>query len=167
MARVLFARVGWMKRYLGPTPDDPRPIGGGNYSEDHVGGEAWNFLPVEGRVFGYFETARRRGQRGPAHAPRHARTHRARLRRRAARWFPRSGWTKPRPRKPPGKAAAAKTGRPTVCPSISWTLHLGGVLVVFVATDPERGGQYIVGWFRDATVHRLVRARRAQARRRS
>lgn len=48
MARVLFARVGWMKRYLGPTPDDPKPIGGGKYNEDHVGGEAWNFLPIEG-----------------------------------------------------------------------------------------------------------------------
>src|SRR5207245_524546 len=28
------------------------------------------------------------------------------------------------------------------------------VLVVFVATDPDRGGQRVVGWYRNATVHR-------------
>jgi len=31
---------------------------------------------------------------------------------------------------------------------------LNGVLAVFVATDPENGGQRIVGWYRDATVYR-------------
>jgi 5-methylcytosine-specific restriction protein A len=35
--------------------------------------------------------------------------------------------------------------------------ELAGVLAVFVATDPERGGQRIVGWFRDATVYRHER----------
>lgn len=31
---------------------------------------------------------------------------------------------------------------------------LNGVLVVFVATDPEQGSQRIVGWYRNATVYR-------------
>ena len=31
---------------------------------------------------------------------------------------------------------------------------LNGVLVVFVATDPEQGSQRIVGWYRDAIVYR-------------
>lgn len=35
--------------------------------------------------------------------------------------------------------------------------ELTGVLSVFVATDPKRGGQRIAGWFRDATVYRHER----------
>jgi hypothetical protein len=31
---------------------------------------------------------------------------------------------------------------------------LKGILVVFVATDPERGSQRIIGWYRSAIVHR-------------
>lgn len=31
---------------------------------------------------------------------------------------------------------------------------LDGVLVVFIATDPEHGSQRVVGWYRNATVHR-------------
>jgi hypothetical protein len=35
---------------------------------------------------------------------------------------------------------------------------LNGVLVVFVATNPEQGGQCIVGWYRNATVYRNHRS---------
>lgn len=31
-----------------------------------------------------------------------------------------------------------------------------GVLVVFTATHPEKGGTYVCGWFRDATVYRKI-----------
>ncbi len=41
---------------------------------------------------------------------------------------------------------------------------LNGVLAVFVATDPKRGGQRIIGWFRDATVYRHKQASRAKER---
>ncbi len=41
---------------------------------------------------------------------------------------------------------------------------LGGVLVVFVATNPNLGEQRIVGWFRDATVYRFAQPSRAKAR---
>jgi hypothetical protein len=41
---------------------------------------------------------------------------------------------------------------------------LNNVLVVFVARNPISGGQYIVGWYPDATVHRLVRDSSAEER---
>jgi len=55
MTRVLFARIGWMHWYRGPQPDDPKPIGGGKYNKQSVGHEAFNFLPFNGRMFGYFQ----------------------------------------------------------------------------------------------------------------
>jgi hypothetical protein len=44
--------------------------------------------------------------------------------------------------------------------------ELKGVLAVFVATDPKRGGQRIVGWFRDATVYRHAQRSSAKERNR-
>ena len=41
---------------------------------------------------------------------------------------------------------------------------LDNVLVVFVARHPERGGQYIVGWYRNATVHRYEQRSSAKER---
>jgi hypothetical protein len=41
---------------------------------------------------------------------------------------------------------------------------LNNVLVVFVARNPISGGQYIVGWYPDATVHRLVQDSSAEER---
>jgi len=55
MELLLFARVGWMRLYSGPQPDDERPIGGGKYNEDSLGHEAYNFLPLEGKMLGYFQ----------------------------------------------------------------------------------------------------------------
>ncbi|HUW97377.1 MAG TPA: DUF3883 domain-containing protein [Acidiferrobacter sp.] len=53
--RVLFARVGYMKYYKGPRPDDQGPIGGGSYNAEDVGGEVYNFLDIKGSVYGYFQ----------------------------------------------------------------------------------------------------------------
>lgn len=55
MNRVIFARIGWMKRYRGPQADDEKPIGGGSYNRDKLGHEAFNFLPCSGEMFGYFQ----------------------------------------------------------------------------------------------------------------
>lgn len=55
MDRALFARVGWMKWYRGPQPDDERPIGGGSYNDREVGIESFNFLPYRGQMLGYFQ----------------------------------------------------------------------------------------------------------------
>lgn len=53
--RVLFARVGYMKYYKGPRPDDQGPIGGGSYTKENVGGEVYNFLDIKGSVYGYLQ----------------------------------------------------------------------------------------------------------------
>ena len=40
---MLFAKVGWMKLYDGPHPDDPKPIGGGGNNRTNFGHEGFNF----------------------------------------------------------------------------------------------------------------------------
>ena len=57
LTRVLFVRVGWMLRYAGPAPDDPKPIGGGSYTQDKLGHEAYNFEVYRGRLYGYYQSA--------------------------------------------------------------------------------------------------------------
>ena len=41
---------------------------------------------------------------------------------------------------------------------------LSDVLVIFVARNPDQGGQYIVGWYPHATVHRFEQESTAKAR---
>lgn len=53
--RVLFARIGWMHFYKGIMPGDERPVGGGKWNEEHVGGEVFNFRDVDGWLYGYVE----------------------------------------------------------------------------------------------------------------
>ncbi len=53
-----------MKWYRGPQPGDEKPIGGGSYNENELGGEAYNFLPLNGHMLGYFQP--RRGKNQPA-----------------------------------------------------------------------------------------------------
>ncbi len=55
MDGFVFARTGWMKRYHGPQPNDPKPIGGGSYNRRSLGHEAFNFLPLNGRMLAYFQ----------------------------------------------------------------------------------------------------------------
>jgi uncharacterized protein DUF3883 len=54
--RLIFARVGWMRRYEGPSPDDPKPTGAGSYNARNVGYEVFNFQPLDGKYYGYFQT---------------------------------------------------------------------------------------------------------------
>lgn len=44
-----------MKFYQGPKPGDERPIGGGSYNKDEIGHEAYNFLNINGFLYGYFQ----------------------------------------------------------------------------------------------------------------
>jgi hypothetical protein len=44
-----------MKFYQGPKPGDERPIGGGSYNKDEIGHEAYNFLNIDGFLYGYFQ----------------------------------------------------------------------------------------------------------------
>lgn len=110
MNRVVFARIGWMKRYRGPQADDEKPIGGGSYNKSELGHEAFNFLPCDGEMLGYFQPRLRQGH--------------------------------------PSRIALER-----IEPGFQGA-KLDRVLVIFVATDPARGGQRIVGWYRDATVYR-------------
>jgi 5-methylcytosine-specific restriction enzyme A len=55
--RLLFARVGWMARYAGPSQTDPRPKRGGRYNEEgNVGNEAFNFKVLDGKFYGWFQS---------------------------------------------------------------------------------------------------------------
>jgi Domain of unknown function (DUF3883) len=110
MVRVIFARIGWMKWYCGPQPDDEKPLGGGSYNENDLGLEAYNFLRLTGHMLGYFQPRLRKNHPSTIALER---------------------------------IEAGFDGR-----------ALNGVLAIFVATDPKRGGQRIVGWCRDATVYR-------------
>jgi hypothetical protein len=44
-----------MSFYRGPQQEDEKPQGGGRFNKDHVGHEAFNFLTVRGRLYGYFQ----------------------------------------------------------------------------------------------------------------
>ena len=49
---MLFIKIGWQSRYKGTAKDPTR--GGHAYLRSHKsGGEAWNFLPHSGKVYGY------------------------------------------------------------------------------------------------------------------
>jgi Domain of unknown function (DUF3883) len=63
MDALVFARIGWMKWYRGPQADDQKPIGGGSYTKDELGHEAFNFLPINGEVLGYFQPRMKTGHR--------------------------------------------------------------------------------------------------------
>ncbi len=54
--RAVFVRCGWMKWCAGSQKGDEKPLGGGEYNRDHGGHERWNFDPVGGKVFGYFQS---------------------------------------------------------------------------------------------------------------
>lgn len=54
MRRILFVRIGWMKFYAGSQPSDKRPIGGGEYNVDSIGGEVNQFKNRNGHVYGSF-----------------------------------------------------------------------------------------------------------------
>jgi hypothetical protein len=58
IGKIVFARVGWMTFYEGVRDDDPRPLGGGSYTSNGVGHEAFNFQINGGRLYGYFQPAK-------------------------------------------------------------------------------------------------------------
>jgi hypothetical protein len=117
MELLLFARVGWMRWYRGPQAGDVKPVGGGKYNKDSLGHEAYNFLPLNGKVLGYFQ---------PQLQP------------------------PVRRNENPSSIALERIKAGFKGESLK------NVLTVFFATDPERGGQRIVGWFRSSTVYRYA-----------
>lgn len=101
---LVFANIGWMVKYSGPSSDDPTLGNFGYLKTDTVGHEAWNFKPLRGKVYGY--------------VPRSAQIRIERL----------------------------GGGRNED--------QLEGVTVVWLARNPRDKRTYIVGWYKNATVHR-------------
>jgi hypothetical protein len=61
-ARVVFLKTGWMAEYRGADEAAGiRPLGGGEYNEKNIGFEECNFLPDEGRVYGYAHIGSKNG----------------------------------------------------------------------------------------------------------
>ncbi len=54
--RTIFFNIGWMKNYCGFEEGDVI-IGGGSYvAKTNLGHEIYNFLPLEGKMYGFVET---------------------------------------------------------------------------------------------------------------
>ena len=53
MQKILFANIGWMKRYRGHSNSD-KIKGGGSYNPDDKH-EAFNFQDVNGHCYGYVQ----------------------------------------------------------------------------------------------------------------
>lgn len=65
---LLFVNIGWMVAYKGPT-NDPT-IGGHGWLKSHdYGHEAWNFLPHQGKLYGYVPRSARINLRRLGSAP--------------------------------------------------------------------------------------------------
>ena len=54
--RILFANIGWMAHYRGNNQKD-QIVGGGSYRNDDKH-EAFNFLPINGKCYGYVQPVR-------------------------------------------------------------------------------------------------------------
>ena len=52
---IVFARIGWMARYDGPSLDDSRPEGGGSHNESSIGNEIFTFQSLGGEMYGYIQ----------------------------------------------------------------------------------------------------------------
>ena len=59
---MLFAKVGWMKFYDGPRPDDPKPFGGGRNNRTNFGHEGFNFRQHGDRLLGFVKTPAQGGR---------------------------------------------------------------------------------------------------------
>ena len=101
--KILVCNIGWMERYKG---EDEIHSSAAYVQEHGAGYEMCNFLPVQGRVYGYVK------------ASRHRTINIERL-------------------------GAQKDQR-----------SITGVLVIWTAPQPGGPGRKVIGWYKDATVHR-------------
>ena len=115
---VLFARVGFMKYYMGPQEGDFKPIGGGKYNKENEGYEAYNFFDVNGKVYGFFQPYVSKDKEYYDHQ--------------------------------------IELGK--INPDYRNKESIDNVLVIFFATEPQGGGQFIVGWYKNATVYRYIQS---------
>jgi hypothetical protein len=55
MRKMIFFNIGWMNYYRGNIDEDPIKKGGKFIDENGRGYEIWNFLPFNGRMYGYVQ----------------------------------------------------------------------------------------------------------------
>ena len=109
VAPMVFFNIGWMTHYHGAASDDQTLGGHAHLKTSTHGAEAYNFVPFEGRLYGYRPT----GEKG------------VNIRRLGA------------------------------SPNDE---NISGVTVVWMARRPNSQDTVIVGWYRNATVHRTIQA---------
>jgi len=61
MRKMIFFNIGWMNYYRGITDEDPIEKGGQYIDENGRGYEIWNFLPFNGRMYGYVQPVGKKG----------------------------------------------------------------------------------------------------------
>lgn len=101
--KILVCNIGWMKHYKGESDIHSNAA---YVLEKGSGYEMCNFLPVQGRVYGYVKASRHRSINI--------------------------------------KRLGAQRGQ----------RFIAGVLVIWTAPQPGIPGRKVIGWYRDATVHR-------------
>jgi uncharacterized protein DUF3883 len=107
MNKIIFFNTGWMREYKGIKDDDVIEGGGKHIQREGWGGEIYNFLEHEGKLYGYVEAG------GNIHIE---------------------------------KIGAKKSDA-----------KIEDVLIVWTARRPGTGGNYVVGWYKNATVYRKKR----------
>ncbi len=53
MTKIILLNIGWMKYYQGRLDSDPIVGGGSHVAKHRYGHEIFNFLPWEGRMYGF------------------------------------------------------------------------------------------------------------------
>ncbi len=107
---MIFFNIGWMNYYRGNTEKDPIKKGGKFIDENGHGYEIWNFLPFNGRMYGYVQP----GGKGD--------------------YFSRL-------------INIDNLGAPK-------QNSVDNVLSVWLASHPEKGGTWVIGWYENSTVYR-------------
>jgi hypothetical protein len=111
MRKMIFFNIGWMNYYRGNTDEDPIKKGGQYVDENGHGYEIWNFLPFNGRMYGYVQPVGK------------------------GDYFSRS-------------IDIDKLGAPK-------QNSVDNVLSVWLASHPEKGGTWVIGWYENSTVYRI------------
>ena len=104
--KVIYFRIGWMGSYRGCLKE--KPLKGGAYNKNNIGHEAYNYLGLNGKYYGYVEP----GINKSIHIER---------------------------------LGASKNEN-----------SIDDILVVWIASHPNLGGQYVIGWYKDAVIYRTM-----------
>lgn len=110
MRKVIFFNIGWMNYYQGITDKDSLEKGGKFPNKNGYGYEIFNFLPFNGRMYGYVQPGGKDD------------------------YFSRS-------------INIDNLGAPK-------QNSVDNILSVWLASHPEKGGTWVIGWYENSTVYR-------------